>query len=187
MFIRSERLFLRPGWAEDWAELLALVDDEAILRNVAGAPWPYSPEDARALAVRPQSLRAPHFVVTLPGATGARLIGTIGLTRDPGLDAELIFWIARHHWNNGYGTEAVRAMADLARTLGHRRIMAGHFIDNGASARVLAKAGFRPTGDFRSRYSMARKAALPWRVHALDLDQCDRPEEQDPLEAMRAA
>ena len=27
MFIRSERLFLRPGWPEEWAELLALIDE----------------------------------------------------------------------------------------------------------------------------------------------------------------
>lgn len=50
MFIRSERLFLRPGWPEDWAELLALIDDESVVRNLARAPWPYSPADARAFA-----------------------------------------------------------------------------------------------------------------------------------------
>ena len=33
MFIRSERLFLRPGWPEDWTELFALIDDEAVVRD----------------------------------------------------------------------------------------------------------------------------------------------------------
>ena len=40
MFIRSERLFLRPGWPEEWAELLALIDDQGVVRNLASAPWP---------------------------------------------------------------------------------------------------------------------------------------------------
>jgi RimJ/RimL family protein N-acetyltransferase len=54
MFIRSERLFLRPGWPEDWAELFDLIDDEAVVRHLARAPWPYRAEDARAFAARVQ-------------------------------------------------------------------------------------------------------------------------------------
>ena len=38
MFFRSERLFLRPGWPEDWDELTARIADPAIVRNLATAP-----------------------------------------------------------------------------------------------------------------------------------------------------
>ena len=191
MFIRSERLFLRPGWPEDWAELHALIDDEAVVRNLARAPWPYGPDDARSFAASAQGTRCPHFFVTLPGASGARMIGCIGLVEEAA-EATLGYWIARQHWNKGYATEAVRALLSLASTLGHRRIIARHFIDNAASARVLAKAGFCPTGEIRRAYSAARLAAEPTLTHAIDLRQpedCDSPEDGgfSPMRNLRAA
>ena len=168
MFIRSERLFLRPGWPEDWAELLALIDDEAVVRNLSRAPWPVRPDDARAFACRPQAERHPHFFVTLPGASGARLVGCVWLDDVDG-EPELGFWIARAHWNRGYATEAVRAVLSLARTLGHGRLLASQFIDNAACGRVLAKVGFAPTGDVRPRFSPARRGAVPAAIHQIDL------------------
>ena len=175
MFIRSERLFLRPGWPEDWAELLALIDDEAVVRNLARAPWPYRPDDARAFASLPQAGRLPHFFVTLPGAHGTRLIGCVGLAELDG-DIELGFWIARTHWGRGYATEAVRALLAVARTLGHERLIASHFTDNPACARVLDKVGFTPTGDVRPRFSPARQGAVSSAIYEIDLagaSNCD--------------
>ncbi|BEV01563.1 GNAT family N-acetyltransferase [Novosphingobium olei] len=157
MFIRSERLFLRPAWPEDWAELHAIIDDEAIVRNLARAPWPYGPEDARWFASQPQDLRHPHFFVTLPGAHGSRLIGCAGLAPAEQGGVELGYWIARSHWGRGYATEAARAVLNVARAIGHDRIEASHFIDNPASGQVLLKAGFRPTGEWRPRYSASRR------------------------------
>lgn len=191
MFIRSERLFLRPGWPEDWAELHALIDDEAVVRNLARAPWPYAPEDARSFASRAQGTRHPNFFVTLPGATGARLIGCAGLAEEDG-ETVIGYWIARQHWNKGYATEAVRAVLRLAPTLGHCRIVARHFIDNAASARVLAKTGFCPTGEIRRGQSAARSEAEPTVIHAIDLRQpadCDGPEDGgfNPMRNLRAA
>ncbi len=191
MFIRSERLFLRPAWPEDWAELHALIDDEAVVRNLARAPWPYGPDDARRFVASAQGTRHPHFFVTLPGAAGARLIGCVGLVEDEG-QTELGYWIARQHWNKGYATEAVRALLSLAPTLGHRRIVARHFTDNAASARVLAKAGFCPTGEVRLIRSAARVTAEPTLTHAIDLRQpadCDGPEDGgfSPMRTLRAA
>lgn len=40
MFIRSERLFLRPAWPEDWAELHAVIDDVAVVRNLSARRGP---------------------------------------------------------------------------------------------------------------------------------------------------
>ncbi len=163
MFFRSERLFLRPGWPEDWEEILARIADEGVVRNLASAPWPYTAEDAKAFVQRPQDARLPHFLVTLPGADGATLIGSVGLGRDllghdtsGGDDIELGYWIAREHWGRGYATEAVRAVLCLARALGHRRLVADHFVDNPASGRVLRKAGFRSTAQKRLRHSRGR-------------------------------
>jgi RimJ/RimL family protein N-acetyltransferase len=172
MFIRSERLFLRPGWPEDWAELLAAIDDEGVVRNLARAPWPYTADDAKAFALRPQERMLPHFLVTLPGADGAKLIGGAGISRD-GDDIELGYWIARAHWRQGYATEAARAVLSQARAFGHRRLVASHFADNPASGRVLRKLGFRPTGEKRIRYSAGRGGVALALAYALDLAEPD--------------
>jgi RimJ/RimL family protein N-acetyltransferase len=177
MFIRSERLFLRPGWPEDWQELLSRIGDEAVVRNLAKVPWPYTAEDARWFASQPQHPRCPHFFVTLPTAREpARIIGCVGLAED-GDEVELGYWFARDHWGRGFACEAARAVIGLARTLGHRRLVAGHFADNPASGRVLRKIGFRPTGQLRPRYSLARGQEVMSVEHELDLAQpcnCDR-------------
>ena len=175
MFIRSERLFLRPGWPEDWQELEPLIADGKVVRNLASAPWPYTGEDARHFLEMPQEPLLPRFIVTVPGADGARMIGCVGLDRRCG-EVELGYWITRDHWGEGYASEAARAVTGLARTLGHGRIVASHFLDNPASGRVLENVGFRRTGRIVERYSRARGMAYPAREYALELDapgDCD--------------
>ena len=187
MFIRSERLFLRPGWPEDWAELYERIADEGIVRNLARAPWPYEPGHAREFAARPQEPRTPHFLITLPGARGAELVGCVGLAPDDSGEIELGYWIARAHWGRGYATEAARAVLGLARALGHRRIVAGHFIDNPASGRVLVKCGFRPAGSVRQRFSVARGGAVASLAYAVEVAAPNACEADDAVSAMRAA
>lgn len=173
MFIRSERLFLRPGWPEDWLELLEAIDDEAVVRNLARAPWPYTADDARAFLNRQHDRTLPQLFITLPSADGAKLIGNVGLART-GEEVELGYWLARPFWGQGYATEAARAMLTVARTLGHRRLIAGHFTDNPQSGRVLRKIGFEPTGQRRIRYSEGRKGVGTAESYAIDLGAaCD--------------
>jgi len=168
MFIRSERLFLRPAWPEDWEEVYSLIADHGVVRNLARAPWPYTQEHAREFTTREQDRSLPHFLVTLPTASGSQIIGSAGLGDDNG-QAELGYWIARQHWGKGFATEAACAVLRLAAALGHRRLVAGHFADNPASGRVLRKAGFRPTGEVRQRYSLGRGHEAPSVEFAIEL------------------
>ena len=188
MFIRSERLFLRPGWPEDWPDLLARIGDEGVVKNLAKAPWPYTADDARNFAEKPQDSRCPHFFVTLPTSSApAELVGCVGLASD-GDEVELGYWFGREHWGRGFATEAARAVLRLARTLGHRRIVAKHFTDNPASGRVLAKLGFRSSGEIRPSYSLARGCEAPAMVHAVEFgasSDCDG--DDDGFSGMRAA
>ena len=46
MFARTPRLLLRPGFPEDAPALAAAIADQAIGRNLANVPWPYSMRDA---------------------------------------------------------------------------------------------------------------------------------------------
>jgi RimJ/RimL family protein N-acetyltransferase len=177
MFIRSERLFLRPGWPEDWRDVLDQIGDAAVARNLDAAPWLMTGDAAR----QPDRL-CPHFLITLPGARGAQLVGCIGLQRETEGTA-LGYWIGRDHWGRGYATEAARAVLRLARTLGHRQVFASHFTDNAASAHVLRKLGFGPTGLTRD----TRGEGVPAEVLAIalgDASDCDGGDNRD---SMRAA
>ena len=178
MFHRSERLFLRPAFPEDCGAILAGIGEESIVRNLARAPWPYTLDDAKSFAALPQDMRLPHFLVTLPGVG---VIGSAGMGEHEG-EPELGYWIARDHWGRGYATEAAGAVLRIARTLGHRRVVAGHFTDNPASGKVLRKLGFVPTGRIGQRFSVARACAVDSVEYALDLEA-----DVDPAPFARAA
>ncbi|WFL77574.1 GNAT family N-acetyltransferase [Altererythrobacter arenosus] len=166
MFHRSERLLLRPPWPEDWKQVLGGIADEGVVRNLARAPWPYNPTDARQFVELPIDPMFPRFLITR--ADNAMLVGCIGIDRNEG-EVELGYWIGRQHWGQGYATEAGRAVLEVARMLGHRRIVAGHFLDNPASGRVLGKLGFEPTGIVRPRHSCGRGEAVLAAEYELDL------------------
>lgn len=166
MFHRSDRLLLRPIWPEDWQGVLGGIADEGIVRNLARAPWPYAEADARKFVALPIDPMFPRFLVTR--ASDAEVVGCIGIDPHKG-DVELGYWIARPHWGQGYATEAGAAVLDIARTLGHPRIVASHFLDNPASGRVLKKLGFVPTGRIVERHSCGRGAMAQSAEYALDL------------------
>ena len=160
MFHRSERLLLRPIWPEDWQGVLAGIADQAIVRNLASAPWPYHEDDARKFTQLPIKPAFPRFLVTR--AEDALVIGCIGIDplgeddRANSFSVEMGYWIARPFWGQGYATEAGEAVLRIARTLGYREVVASHFADNPASGRVLEKLGFTPTGRIVPRHSCAR-------------------------------
>lgn len=98
LFIRSERLFLRPGWPEDRDE---------VLRTFA------SPEQAEAVMAGCAAGRGRgHYLVTLPTLEGpAPVIGAIAV------DGRQC-WIAPAFREQGYASEATRAVQQTARALG---------------------------------------------------------------------
>ena len=173
MFARTERLALRPGWAEDAPALFAAVADEAIVRNLASAPWPYTLADAEAFLATDRCPTSPSMLIFRRTLGAPQLAGAIGFGRRPDGEMEFGYWIARPFWGLGYATEAGRAVIAMARdSLRLRRITAGHFVDNPASGRVLHKLGFRPTG-IAPRYSAGRREAAPCRELELVLDGGD--------------
>src|SRR3712207_964149 len=144
MFARTERLALRPGWAEDAPALFAAVADEAIVRNLASAPWPYTLADAEAFLATERDADAACMLIFRRTADAPELVGSIGFGRRPSGAIELGYWIARPHWGKGYATEAGRAAVAMAReSLRVDKLVSGHFLDNPASGRVLEKIGFK--------------------------------------------
>lgn len=162
MFIRSERLFLRPAWPEDRAEV-----DRAL-----GA-------EAARLANLPASPRHPRFLITLPDHRGAQAVGLIALWEAEG-ESRLGIWIAPQWRGRGIATEALRAILPLLCVLGHCRLVATPAPDCPASHIVLARSGFVPTGAVLERDGLACEA------HALDLCTV-ASDPADPASLMRAA
>jgi RimJ/RimL family protein N-acetyltransferase len=168
MFARTERLLLRPSWPEDAKALYEAVAQEAIIRNLATVPWPYSPEDARNFTQAKHPAHYPQFLLWKRTDAAPQLIGACGLGQRNG-DAELGYWIARSFWGQGYASEAARAVINVAKALGHRSLISGHFTDNPASGRVLEKIGFRKTGQVELRESKGRRAADFCALYHIDL------------------
>lgn len=157
MFARTDRLLLRPAWEEDAAALHSTIGDEGVVRNLARAPWPYRVEDARAFIGLARDPVLPDFLIFTRTQGSPRLIGGVGLNREDNGAVELGYWIARPYWGLGFATEAARAVIDMAdHSLRLPELVAGHFLDNPASANVLYKLGFRPTGEVFMRRSISR-------------------------------
>ena len=170
MFVRTERLLLRPGWIEDAPALFRAIADEGIVRNLATAPWPYHPQDAESFLSRERSTADASTLIFLRGEAEPVLIGGMGFGRMEQGGVEFGYWLRRDHWGRGFATEAGRAFLAAARdSLRLRRIEAGHFLDNPASGRVLEKLGFRPTGAIVPRFSLARGETAPCREMKLTL------------------
>ncbi|MGB5077509.1 MAG: GNAT family N-acetyltransferase [Sphingorhabdus sp.] len=179
MFARTERLLLRPSWPEDARDLHDAIADEGIVRNLARAPWPYSEDEARRFAATEHDGNLPAFLLMLRTDGSPRLIGACGLGERNG-DVELGYWISRPYWGLGFATEAGRAVVNIARAIGHRKLVAGHFADNPASGRVLRKLGFRPTGKSEVRKTKGRSDAAPSLLYERSLEDSstqgvDRP------------
>jgi RimJ/RimL family protein N-acetyltransferase len=139
-------------------------DDWEAIRQTGRMPYP-----ATAAAMREWIRR--H----LAGGTRAFL----AVRRDDGLTLggvgfgggpikELGYALGRAYWGQGYATEAVRAMIDDARALRLHALEAFTFVDNPASARVLAKAGFADLGMARRDFP-ERGGLRPVRHHLLRL------------------
>jgi RimJ/RimL family protein N-acetyltransferase len=169
MFARTPRLLLRPGFPEDAPALAAAIGDEGIVRNLAGAPWPYRMRDADAFLGTPRDPVLPSLLIFERAQSPLQLIGACGLGRRPSDAVELGYWIARAFWGLGYATEACTALIDIARALALTRLEGSYFLDNPASARVLEKLGFEPTGIVAPRFSCARELAVPAQLMRLSL------------------
>ena len=169
MFARTERLLLRPGWAEDAPALAKAIADETIVRNLASAPWPFALRDAEAFLAAPRDPVLPSLLIFERTDAEPVLAGACGLGRRASGNVELGYWIARGHWGRGFATEAGLALVAIARALGLARLEASHFLDNPASGRVLEKLGFQSTGMIAPRLSCARGVEIPARYFRLEL------------------
>jgi len=153
--LRTERLILRQFQTSDADTVHRL----AGLKEVAAGtllPHPYDLEAAAQWITQQQESFAAGNAITFAIVLieEEQLIGSIGMeiAREHQL-ARLSYWLGTAYWNQGYCTEAVRAVFDYGFTrLSFHRIYAPHFHNNPASGRVLRKVGMTYEGRMREHY-----------------------------------
>ena len=140
--LTTDRLLLRPLRPSDADRLVALAGAFEVARMTARIAHPYGHADAMWWIDHGQR-QGHHFAITLAG----ELIGCCGLDPIERAAAELGYWIGVPYWGHGFATEAARAtIAHGFADLGCKILHSGHFADNPASGRVLAKCGFIAAG-----------------------------------------
>jgi RimJ/RimL family protein N-acetyltransferase len=151
--LETDRLILRPFEPADAPLVQVLAGAREIADTTLTIPHPYPDGTAAAwIATHEPAWQAGSGATYAITRRGARtLVGAIGLhiIKAHGC-AELGYWIAVAHWNQGYCTEAVRAVAAFGfDSLKLHRIQARHFTRNASSGRVMQKAGMRYEGVLR--------------------------------------
>ena len=154
--IETERLRLRALRMEDAPAIARYAGDRQVARMILRAPVPYLPVAAEGwiMTLRARAPLGEDFVFGVE-LQGEGLVGTIGVHKR-GDGFEVGYWVGRPYWGHGFATEALEGFVAQARGLG--ALHAGHFTDNPASGRVLAKNGFAYTGETEEAFSLGRGA-----------------------------
>jgi ribosomal-protein-alanine N-acetyltransferase len=142
--LRTERLVLRDFQAEDVDAIHAYASDPDVTRYMFYEPRTIAETRDYLARMLDSQRRKPRRIwevgVTL--AEDGRLVGACDLTLDGPHQGDLGFILARAVWGLGYATEAAQTLVRAGfEHLGLTRIFATCDVANGASARVLEKAG----------------------------------------------
>jgi len=159
--LKTPRLLLRAPILADATRIAQFVGDLDVARMLQRVPHPYAEADARwwiGTQLTPQGRAIETvFVATLDG----NLIGACShLFGEKPTAAEIGYWVGKPYWGNGYGTEMAAALVRYGfAAYGLDSTTVSHMIDNPASAAIIAKLGFRPTGRRRT-HCVARDAEV---------------------------
>jgi [ribosomal protein S5]-alanine N-acetyltransferase len=158
--IRTKRLLLRPPVLGDAASISLLAGDYEVASMTGTIPHPFSEEMAVDWI---QSLQAGEEGVAFAIDRGGALIGCVGYRATEQTHAEMGYWLGKPYWGLGYATEAAQALILYAfHEENFAYLTAGHFKENPASARVIAKLGFEPSGEvLRDCAARRAKARCP--------------------------
>ena len=141
----TSRLVLRkPTLADAEPVFIRYASDSEVTRYL-GWPRHQSVDDTKAFLTFSDAewSRWPAGPYLIESRSEHRLLGGTGLGFEVPLMAVTGYVLARDAWVNGYATEALTAIVDIAKKLGVVRLYALCHPDHPASARVLEKCGFR--------------------------------------------
>jgi ribosomal-protein-alanine N-acetyltransferase len=151
--IETERLRLRSLTADDLSGLHAMYGDADTMQFVGarGRPTDDLAASRRILDWMMRHERLHGFGLwAVDERDGEATVGVAGPLWEEGHgpEVEVVYLFRRDRWGRGYATEALRAVLERAHgELALPRVVALAYPENGASQRVMAKAGLRPDGE----------------------------------------
>jgi RimJ/RimL family protein N-acetyltransferase len=142
--LETERLTLRRPTLADVSAIARLANDRRIAENTRRLPHPYSQEHAvdfvRAMA---DGRREIAFLIEHSHTP----IGMVGISWRAPDAPELGYWLGFEHWDQGFGTEAARAVIDFFfETFDLDHLYSGARVTNPSSRNILEKCGFQWSG-----------------------------------------
>ncbi len=174
--LNTKRLRLRPFGLEDAQRMSILINDREIAANTRSIEFPY-PDGAAAKWISHHVdlwLGGKSAIFAICNLATADLMGAIGLEiKEADQNAELGYWLGRPFWNQGFCTEAARAVVEFGlRDLGLHRIHAHFMTRNPASGRIMEKIGMRQEGYLRGHVRKwgAFEDIMVYGILASDLD-----------------
>lgn len=148
--IETERLILRAFEPSDAPSVMFYADPE-VMRYIPRGAWKNDDVEAGFLRMvenrraQWQTVGFGMWAVVLK-QTGV-VIGHCGLQRlESGDEIEVFYLLDKPYWNQGIATEAARAALQFAADRDLKNIVAVAMPENGASQRVMAKAGMTHVG-----------------------------------------
>ena len=180
MELRDGSTVVRAWREEDAAALAMQANDRRVWLGLRDAfPHPYGLEDARrfiAMSLEPSPRT--FFAIEEERA----IAGGIGYTQDSDVErigAEVGYWLGHAYWGRGIATAALRLVTRHAFQVHAelQRLYALPFASNGASARVLAKAGYRCEGTLRQSVIKDGQVLDQWVYSTLRHEAIGRPED----------
>lgn len=140
---------MRPWRESDIPELVPLIGAREVAATTLRIPHPYEEKHARAFLASIAKENELRLAIRFRGDGG--LCGGVGLHPEvQHSHAELGYWIGVQYWDNGYATEAAKAIVRYGfEHLQLNRIFAHHFKHNPASGSVLRKIGMKYEGCLR--------------------------------------
>lgn len=145
--IGTPRLWLR-GFEKDDAEFAFSVwNDREMGQYLPDPVLETLDDDYRAQLEALGDDDACCYMISVSRETGER-IGTCSFIPSPdGAAWDIAYCVHRRFWGQGYATEMVRGMIDLARSCSANRITVDVNRENGASNAVVRKLNFRVVGE----------------------------------------
>ena len=153
--LETQRLILRRITMKDAQDIFAYSKDPEVARHVL---WDAQKDISEAKEYCRFMMR--RYRQDQPSSWGIidkrtnRLVGTIGYMeyREEHGSVEVGYSLARHMWNGGYMTEALRrVIAYTFEAMDINRIEAQHELTNPSSGRVMEKCGMKKEGVLRQR------------------------------------
>ncbi|SEW41780.1 Protein N-acetyltransferase, RimJ/RimL family [Chryseobacterium wanjuense] len=143
--IETERLILSQLKEEDLPFVVDYLQDKIFSDLTSNIPYPYRQEDAEFwLKMSKEAFEKGSGFTFAIRDKDEKIIGAIGLHDRGEGKAELGYWMAKTYWNQGFVTEAAKAVLDFGfKELTFNKIFATHFLHNPASGKIMEKIGMK--------------------------------------------